>query len=188
MVETHALSKLPQVVSFRPPQFKDSRGSFMETFREEWFAAKGLKGRFVQDNQSLSSVKGTLRGLHFQREPHAQGKLVRCVHGRIWDLAVDLRLDSETFGVWDALELTAAGGEQLYIPPGFAHGFVTLEEACLVAYKCTAPYNSAAEGAIHYADPELAILWPELGVPFAVSGKDAAAGSFASYRAGLKAP
>ena len=181
MVEIRPLPELPEVLHIQPKKLGDSRGFFMETFRDQWLEAQGLSIKFCQDNQSFSAVKGTLRGLHFQRDPQAQGKLVRCLAGQIWDVAVDIRPQSSTFGKWAALTLTAEMGEQLYIPPGFAHGFLTLEPNCLVAYKCTAYYNQTAEGSIHYADPDLAIAWPPIGAAFALSDKDAAAGSFATY-------
>lgn len=181
MVEIRPLSNLPDVVAFTPRQFKDSRGYFMETFRQSWMATAGIEANFVQDNQSYSAVRGTLRGLHFQNAPQAQGKLVRCARGRVWDVAVDLRPGSQTYGLWAAMELTADGGEQLYIPPGFAHGFLTLTNDCLLCYKCTAYYHEASESSIHYADPDIAIDWPDLGIEFALSQKDLKGGSFKEY-------
>ncbi len=182
MVECRSLSKLPEVLTFFPRLLGDDRGYFSETFRDQWFEDQGIQVRFCQDNQSYSAQVGTLRGLHFQTAPHAQGKLVRCLSGRIWDVAVDIRPNSATFGVWESLELSAEKGEQLYIPPGFAHGFLTLTPDCIVAYKCTAYYNRDAEDAIHYDDPELAIAWPDMGSPATLSAKDAAAGSFADFK------
>ena len=182
MVEARPLPKLPELLAFKPQRFKDDRGYFSETFRDEWFAAQGLSIQFSQDNESFSAQKGTVRGLHFQRAPYAQGKLVRVLAGAIFDAAVDIRPDSPTFGLWDGLELTAAGGEQLYIPPGFAHGFMTLTDNCVIAYKCTANYNKSAEGSLHYADPELGIAWPKLDVVPVLSEKDAAAPNFATFK------
>ena len=181
MVEVQALAGLPEVLCFTPQKFADSRGHFMETFRQSWLTDAGVAAVFVQDNQSFSAAKGTLRGLHFQRPPQAQGKLVRCLQGRIWDVAVDIRPSSATLGTWVAQELTAERGEQLYIPPGFAHGFLTLVDNCIVAYKCTAYYSPQADGAIHFADPQLAIDWPTaVGTPI-LSEKDAAAPNFGDY-------
>ena len=182
MVECRPLPKLPEVLSFFPRQFSDDRGSFSETFRDQWFEAQGFELRFCQDNQSFSAQLGTLRGLHFQTGSQAQAKLVRCISGRIWDVAVDLRPHSPTFGLWDGMELCAEGGEQLFVPTGFAHGFLTLTADCLVAYKCTAYYDRTAEDAIRYDDPQLAIAWPNLGVPKTLSAKDAKAGSFADFK------
>lgn len=182
MLEAQPLLKLPEVLAFRPRRFGDDRGYFMETFRDQWFEAAGVSVRFCQDNQSHSAQTGTVRGLHFQRVPHAQGKLVRVLAGAVYDVAVDIRPESPTFGQWDGMELTAEGGEQLFIPPGFAHGFMTLADDTLVAYKCTAYYNQAAEGSIAFADPDLAIAWPSLAGPAVLSTKDAAAPSFAAFQ------
>ena len=182
MVEARPLPKLPEVLAFAPRRFGDDRGYFSETFRDAWFEAAGVSVRFCQDNQSFSAEAGTVRGLHFQRAPHAQGKLVRVLRGAIYDVAVDIRPASPTFGTWDGVELTADGGAQLYIPPGFAHGFMTLSADCLVAYKCTAYYNQMAEGSIAYADPDLGIDWPALDVPATLSAKDAVAPSFAALK------
>ncbi|NDE77021.1 MAG: dTDP-4-dehydrorhamnose 3,5-epimerase, partial [Proteobacteria bacterium] len=123
-----------------PRVFNDARGWFMETFHELGYGQAGLDARMVQANHSQSR-RGTVRGLHFQRPPHAQGKLVQCVQGSIWDVAVDIRPDSPTFGCWAAAELTAEGGEMLYIPEDFAHGFQVLTETALVAYKCTREFH-----------------------------------------------
>ena len=185
MVEARPLSKLPEVLAFAPRRFGDDRGYFSETFRDAWFEAAGVSVRFCQDNQSHSAQAGTVRGLHFQNAPHAQGKLVRVLSGGVYDVAVDIRPGSATFGQWDGLELTADGGEQLYIPPGFAHGFMTLSDNCLVAYKCTAYYNKEAEGSIAFADPDLGIEWPTLATPAILSEKDAAAPSFAALKESL---
>ena len=126
VVKSQSLNKLSEVVALRPQRIGDERGYFAETFRHEWFAAEGIDVHFCQDNQSYSAAVGTVRGLHFQHPPYAQGKLVRVLRGAVFDVAVDIRAHSPTFGIWDGMELTAAGGEQLYIPPGFAHGFMTL--------------------------------------------------------------
>lgn len=148
------------VVRFVPKRFEDARGWFSETFQRDRFAAAGIDTPFVQDNQSYSRSAGTLRGIHFQTPPHAQAKLVRCLRGRIWDVAVDLRRDSPTFGQSVAAELTAAGGEQLFVPVGFGHAFLTLEDDCEVAYKTSEFYAPDCDGGIAWNDPTLAIDWP----------------------------
>lgn len=141
-------------------RFGDTRGWFEETFSDKRMQSLGIDLRFVQDNQSFSAGAGTLRGIHFQRPPFAQAKLVRCVRGRILDVAVDLRRGSPTFGNVVSAELTAAVGEQLFVPVGFGHGFVTLEPDCEVAYKVSAPYAPECEGGIIWNDPDIGIDWP----------------------------
>ncbi|MBB3840681.1 dTDP-4-dehydrorhamnose 3,5-epimerase [Runella defluvii] len=140
-----------------PTVYKDERGYFFETYNKQAFEAHGLPTHFVQDNQSFSK-KGVVRGLHFQREPHAQGKLVRVVMGRVLDFAVDIRPNSPTFGQYEAVELDATRGNLFYVPEGFAHGFVALEDSVFI-YKCTNLYNKAAEGGILWNDPTLNIDW-----------------------------
>lgn len=140
-----------------PTVYKDERGYFFETYNKQAFEAHGLPTHFVQDNQSFSK-KGVVRGLHFQREPHAQGKLVRVVMGRVLDFAVDIRPNSPTFGQYEAVELDATRGNLFYVPEGFAHGFVALEDSVFL-YKCTNLYNKAAEGGILWNDPTLNIDW-----------------------------
>lgn len=167
----------------RPRRFGDERGWFSESYNAERFAIAGIADIFVQDNHSFSVPKGTLRGLHFQMVPHAQAKLVRCVAGAIWDVAVDIREGSPTRGRWVAAELTAEGGEQLYVPIGFAHGFVTLTDNAQVLYKASATYAPQAEGVIAWDDPELAVAWPLDGAAPVLSAKDAAAPSFAALTA-----
>ena len=132
----------------------------METYSEAALAAVGIHDRFVQDNQSFSAFAGTIRGLHFQRPPHAQAKLVRCVRGAILDVAVDLRVGAPTFGQAHAVELSADSGDQLFIPPGFAHGFVTLTPGAEVAYKVSAPHAPGHEGGLAWDDPDLRLDWP----------------------------
>ena len=141
-------------------RFVDDRGWFTETFHRERFAGLGITEAFVQDNHSMSRVPGTLRGIHFQEPPHAQAKLVRCLRGRIWDVAVDLRRDSPTYGGWIGAELSADSGKQLYVPVGFGHAFVTLESDTEVAYKVSDFYAPHADGGIRWSDPDLAIDWP----------------------------
>lgn len=146
------------VVLIEPPVFRDERGFFLETFRADKYGGAGIPTTFVQDNQS-SSVRNTLRGLHLQWR-HPQGKLVRVIRGAIWDVAVDIRRDSPTFGRWTAATLSADNFHQLYVPPGCAHGFCVLSDVADVEYKCTALYDPTGEAGVAYNDPELAIPWP----------------------------
>lgn len=162
---------LPGVLLLEPRVFGDQRGFFLETFHAARYAEVGIPAPFVQDNWSRSR-RGTLRGLHFQ-EPHAQGKLVQVVHGAVYDVAVDVRRGSPTFGRWVGCELSEDNKQQLWIPPGFAHGFVVVSEVCDFLYKCTAVYRPDAEQAIAWNDPDLAIPWP-IAAPL-LSPKDAAA-------------
>ncbi len=155
-----------------PQQFADSRGLFVETWNEARYAALGIPGPFVQDNQSLSIRQGTVRGLHLQVAPNVQGKLVRCVRGAIWDVAVDVRPGSPTFGRHVAAELSAGNFRQLWIPGGFLHGFCTLEPDTEVAYKVTAPYDRGAERGVIWNDPALALPWPVAEADAVLSDKD----------------
>ncbi|MFN3878629.1 MAG: dTDP-4-dehydrorhamnose 3,5-epimerase [Brevundimonas sp.] len=159
-------------VVLQPRRFGDSRGWFMETYSEVAALAAGIDVRFVQDNQSFSATEGTVRGLHFQRPPHAQAKLVRCVRGSIMDYAVDVRRGSPTYGQYVAAELTAAGGEQLFVPVGFAHGFVTLEPDVEIAYKVSGLYAPDCDGGIIWNDPMIGIEWPLPGSGAVLSDKD----------------
>ncbi|MBI1365873.1 MAG: dTDP-4-dehydrorhamnose 3,5-epimerase [Alphaproteobacteria bacterium] len=165
-----------------PKRFADDRGYFCETYNERAFQSAEIRPRFVQDNQSLSRKKGTVRGLHFQAPPHAQAKLVRVLRGSILDVAVDARKASPTFGEWVAAELSAANGAQLFVPAGFLHGFVTLEPDTEVAYKVDAYYDRAADGAVKWDDPELAIDWGIDSGAAIVSEKDAAAPNWADFK------
>ncbi len=152
--------EIPEVVYVRPRVFPDARGVFLETFKASDFQRAGIPGPFVQDNLSRSR-QWVLRGLHFQHPPYEQGKLVYCVRGRIFDVAVDLRRGSPTFGRWVARELTGQEPGALWIPPGFAHGFLVLSEEALVWYKVTHhEYRPEAEGRIRWNDPLLSISWP----------------------------
>ena len=160
------------VVRITPKRFEDARGWFSETYRRDRFVAAGIEAEFVQDNQSFSRPAGTLRGIHFQSPPHAQAKLVRCLQGRIWDVAVDLRQGSPTYGQSVAAELTADKGEQLYIPAGFGHAFLTLEPDTQVAYKVDDFYAPECDGGIRWDDPDLAISWPLPGAAPELSDKD----------------
>jgi dTDP-4-dehydrorhamnose 3,5-epimerase len=157
----------------KPQRHQDSRGWFSETWNKEQFQKLGIMAEFSQDNHSASAKAGTIRGLHFQHAKHAQAKLVRCVKGRIFDVAIDLRRRSPTFKHWIAAELTADLGNQLYIPAGYAHGFLTLEDDCHVIYKVDAYYAPHADGGIRWDDTELAINWPMEGSSPILSDKDA---------------
>lgn len=144
----------------RPQRFADERGWFSETFQRARLAKSGIEADFCQDNHSLSRPTGTLRGLHFQTPPHAQAKLIRCVAGSIWDVAVDVRAGSPTYGKWVSATLSAKNGEQLFIPVGFAHGFVTLEPNSEVIYKVDRYYAPDCDGGIAWDDPDIALPWP----------------------------
>ena len=163
---------LPGPLLFKVRCFSDARGVFAETYSRRDLTALGLSDDFVQDNWSRSEQVGTVRGLHFQRPPHAQGKLVRVLRGRIFDVAVDLRRSSRRLGHHVAVELAAGDGRMLYIPPGFAHGFCTLEPMTEVAYKVTADYASRADGGVAWDDPDLGINWPVSGHEAVLSDKD----------------
>jgi dTDP-4-dehydrorhamnose 3,5-epimerase len=144
----------------KPRRFQDERGWFAELYSSRTYAALGVDADFCQDNCSMSRTPGVLRGLHYQSPPHAQAKLVRCSSGRIWDVAVDIRRGSPSFGQWVSAELSAENGLQLYVPVGFAHGFVTLEPDSVVEYKTSDFYAPDCEGGLIWDDPDLAIDWP----------------------------
>lgn len=157
-----------------PKRFGDTRGWFAETYSVPKFHELGIDCTFVQDNHSLSVPAFTLRGLHFQTPPHGQDKLVRCIRGRIFDVAVDIRRESPTYGQWVGSELSAENGHQLFIPIGFAHGFLTLEPDCEVSYKCSDIYAPAHDGGIRWDDPAIGISWPlPDGIVPGLSDKDA---------------
>ena len=151
-------TKLPGVLIIEPKVFGDSRGFFMETWQKERYEEAGITGAFVQDNLS-ASTKGVLRGLHFQH-PHGQGKLVSVVQGEVFDVAVDIRVGSPTFGQWEGILLSGENHRQFWVPVGFAHGFCVLSETAVFTYKCTDVYTQSAEGGIRWNDPDLGILWP----------------------------
>ena len=154
-----------------PTVFKDERGYFMETYNQNDFKEAGLNMTFVQDNQSMS-VKGVLRGLHFQKQ-YPQGKLVRAVRGTVFDVAVDLRSDSKTYGKWFGVTLSAENKQQFYIPEGFAHGFLVLSDEAEFVYKCTDFYHPGDEGGLLWSDPEIGVEWPiEPGMELIISEKD----------------
>lgn len=152
-------TKIPDVILIKPKVFGDERGFFMETYKKEDFEKAGIKGEFVQDNHSRSRY-GVLRGLHFQKEPYAQAKIVRCVRGVIFDVAVDLRRDSPTFGKWVGVILSEFNKHQLYIPRGFAHGFCVLSEVAEVVYKVDNKYAPDYEGGVIWNDEDIGIEWP----------------------------
>lgn len=164
---------LPGLVLVEPPVFADARGYFYESWNAARHAAAGIAGPFVQDNVSYST-RGVVRGLHFQRAPRAQGKLVSVLRGAVFDVAVDLRTGSPTFGRWEGVELTADNRRQLYVPPGFAHGFAVLSDDALVAYKCTEYYDPSSEVTVRWDDPAIAVRWPSVA-PARLSARDAAA-------------
>lgn len=168
------LTDLPGVVTVVPRRFGDHRGFFAETYNRRAYEEAGVSPEFVQDNHSLSAEVGTVRGLHFQAPPHAQAKLVRCGRGAIFDVALDIRKGSPTFGQWVGYELSAENGRQLYVPAGFAHGFVTLLPNSEIVYKCSDYYAPETEGAVLWNDPDVGIDWPLTGEP-TLSGKDAEA-------------
>lgn len=171
------------VLVLRPRAFADPRGSFTETYNRKVFAKLGIPTEFVQDNQSYSRHPGTIRGLHLQLEPHAQGKLVRVLHGRVLDVAVDLRRSSPTFKQHVAIELSGQEGTQVWIPSGFAHGFCTLEPDTEVLYKVTDYYEPTADRSIRWNDSELAIDWPYAPEEVTLSDKDGRAPTLAEFEA-----
>lgn len=163
---------IPGPLLIVPVRHGDARGYFSEVFRADAFRAHAGPIDLVQENQSLSARIGTVRGLHFQTPPAAQGKLVRCIAGAIWDVAVDIRHDSPHFGQWVAAELSADNGHQLWVPAGFAHGFCTLAADTLVAYKVSSYYSPANDKGLAWDDPALAIGWPDCVAPETLSAKD----------------
>jgi dTDP-4-dehydrorhamnose 3,5-epimerase len=164
--------ELDGLLEIRPPRFADERGFFSETWSEAAFKAAGISLRFVQDNHSLSRQAGVLRGLHFQSPPHAQDKLVRVSRGAVFDVAVDIRPGSPTFRQWAGVRLSAADGNQLLIPKGFAHGFLALEPDSEVQYKVTAPYSRDHDRAIRFDDPAIGVEWPMAREALILSDKD----------------
>jgi dTDP-4-dehydrorhamnose 3,5-epimerase len=172
VLETRRLD-IDGVVEIRPRRFSDERGFFSEVWREDRLADAGIEAHFVQDNHSFSTTRGVLRGLHFQVPPAAQDKLVRVSRGAIFDVAVDIRRSSPTFGRWVGAVISAAEWNQLFVPKGFAHGFVTLEDDTEVLYKCSAPYAPEYERTVRFDDPAIGIEWPVDGV--ILSDKDRSA-------------
>ena len=176
-----AETAIPDVKIFTPRVFEDDRGYFTETYTQNKFDPHAPGLSFVQDNESFSRDKFTVRGLHYQAPPFAQDKLVRVLKGRILDVAVDVRKGSATFGKWVAEELSFENKKQLLAPKGFLHGFMTLEPDTLVAYKVTDFYNGEADGAVFWASPTLAIDWPATPDQATLSAKDAAARDFSQF-------
>ncbi len=166
-----------------PPRFGDARGHFFEAWKDAWFRETIEDKGFVQDNQSLSAQVGTIRGLHYQAAPVSQGKLVRCLRGAIFDVAVDIRPESSTFGQWVGETLTAEGGEQLWVPEGFAHGFCTLKPDTEVFYKVTNPYSKAHDFGLAFDDPDIGIEWPVDIMSAILSDKDKVQPSLKSLKA-----
>ena len=163
---------IPEIKLFKPTIHRDGRGLFVESFRQDIFnQATGTNHEFIQDNHSRSS-KGVLRGLHYQLPPHAQGKLVRVISGAVFDVAVDIRRSSPSFGQWVGAELSAENHHQLWIPPGFAHGFVVLSDTADLVYKATAYYAPESDRGLLWNDPDIAIAWPQLDIDFSLSEKD----------------
>lgn len=170
MAFTFKKTKLPGVIIIQPQVFGDSRGYFMETYKKSDYEAAGITKEFVQDNES-SSTKGVLRGLHFQKE-HTQGKLVRVTNGEVFDVAVDVRPGSETFGQWVGVVLSSEKKNMFYVPEGFAHGFLVLSDTANFVYKCTDVYDPSSEGGVPWNDKTIAVDWPKLDCDYKTSEKD----------------
>ena len=171
MLEVRPLG-LDGVLEIVPKRFGDARGFFIETYNAERFSDAGIDLRFVQDNHSYSAAAGVVRGLHYQLAPRAQDKLLRVISGSILDVAVDIRRNSETFGKWVALEISAERGNQILVPKGFAHGFVTLVPDTEVLYKVTDTYSPEHDRSIRFDDPAIGIEWPAISGGFQLSDKD----------------
>ncbi|RLK07364.1 dTDP-4-dehydrorhamnose 3,5-epimerase [Ruegeria conchae] len=169
------LLDIPDIRLITPRRFGDHRGFFEETYNHDSFVNHGIETVFVQDNHSLSRSAGTVRGLHFQAPPRAQAKLVRCGRGRFFDVAVDIRRGSPTFGLWVGAELSFENGRMLLVPAGFAHGFMTLEPETEIVYKCSDTYAPETEGALRWDDPDIGINWPLDMAESKISDKDKAA-------------
>lgn len=174
--------EIPGVILITPRKFADARGFFMETYAEGDFAQMGIPARFVQDNHSLSRASGTIRGLHFQTPPRAQAKLARVIRGSVFDVAVDLRRASPAYGRWCGARLTAQGGEQIFVPRGFAHGFCTLEPDTEVLYKVDELYAAECEAGLMWDDRVLAIDWPVAHDMAMVSEKDGRLPGFSVFQ------
>lgn len=163
---------IPGAFVIAPRHIGDERGYFAEIFRADRFAQVCGNWTFVQDNESRSAKAGTVRGLHFQSAPHAQGKLVRCTAGALFDVAVDIRRGSPTYGQWVGEILTPENGKQLWVPPGFAHGFCSLEADTVICYKVTDYYSAECDKGLAWDDPAIGVTWPDLADPETLSGKD----------------
>lgn len=169
---TVAALAIADVKMITPPRFTDPRGFFSETWQQARWADAGIPGPFIQDNHAVSTARGVLRGLHCQIGANAQGKLVRCVRGAIFDVAVDLRHGSPTYGQWVGAEISAENWTQIWVPPGFLHGYCTLTEETEVIYKVTAPYDKPAERGVIWNDPDVGIAWPIAADQLLLSDKD----------------
>jgi dTDP-4-dehydrorhamnose 3,5-epimerase len=176
---------IPGLLEIRPPVHRDDRGFFSEVWSRESMRSIGVSIEFVQDNHSFSADRGVLRGLHFQTPPAAQDKLIRVTHGAIFDVAVDIRRGSPTLGKWVSLVVSAASWNQMLVPRGFAHGFVTLEPNTEVHYKVSAPYSPEHERGIRYDDPAFAIEWPVSARELILSTRDTSAPAFAHAETGF---
>jgi dTDP-4-dehydrorhamnose 3,5-epimerase len=174
-------TEIPAVLLLKPRYFQDPRGYFVETYNQRTAQAAGLAADFVQDNQAYSLKRGTVRALHFQVPPHPQAKLVRVLRGAVYDVAVDLRAGSPTHGRWTAVTLTAQGGEQIFVPGGFAHGYCTLQADTEVAYKVDDYYAPECEQGLIWNDPTLAIDWPVAAADAVLSDKDRKLPRFADF-------
>jgi len=174
-------AEIPGVLLLRPRFFKDVRGYFVETYNARAARDSGLTAEFVQDNEALSLKRGTVRALHFQVQPRVQAKLVRVLHGSVFDVVVDLRVGSPTYGRWMSATLTARGGEQIFVPRGFAHGYCTLEDDTFVAYKVDDYYAPECERGLAFDDPALKIGWPVLPAEAVLSDKDRKLPAFADF-------
>ena len=163
---------IPGIKLLTPRHIGDERGYFAETFRADLFTGQCSDLAFVQDNESMSTKVGTIRGLHFQSGPHAQGKLVRCTAGALFDVAVDIRQGSPTYGLWVAETLTPENGKQLWLPPGFAHGFCSIEPDTVICYKVTDYYSVECDKGLRWDDPAIGIVWPDIADPETLSAKD----------------
>ncbi len=173
-------TEIDGLLVIEPVVFNDHRGYFMETFNEQRYSLP-YANNFVQDNEAKSD-KGVLRGLHFQTGDHAQGKLVRVVLGSVYDVAVDLRSGSETFGKAFGIELSGENNKQLWVPRGFAHGYLVLEDDTIFSYKCDNYYHKGSESGIRFNDPDIDIQWPDTGSAYLISDKDLHLGSLADIR------
>ena len=178
---------LPGPILIKPRKLGDERGYFMEVFKDGWFREHVADTGFVQDNQALSAHMGTIRGLHYQMDPMAQGKLVRCLKGAIFDVAVDIRPGSASFGQWVAATLTPEDGHQLWVPEGFAHGYCTLTDHCEVFYKVTAPYSAEHDRGLAFDDPDIDIDWPIKEGDAILSAKDRSQPSLKSLSTQIEA-
>ena len=187
MVEIIKLG-LDGVFEIRPPKFADERGFFSETWNAAKLAQAGITVDFVQDNHSCSRGRGVMRGLHFQTPPFAQDKLVRVLRGSVFDVAVDIRKGSPTYGKWVGIELSAEAWNQILVPKGFAHGFVTLEPDTEVVYKVSAPYSQPHDRSVRFDDPDIAIDWPVKAAEMTLSAKDSAAPLLANIETGFVYP